>query len=168
MGEITVRAATEDDVPAITDIYNHEVLHGTATFDTEPKTLEDRVRWFRETNRPPHCVIVAEDGGLVAGWGCLHPFHARAAYRFSTEDSVYIHRDRRGEGIGKLILAGLVERARRAGFHTVLAGMSEGNEASVRLHRSFGFELIGVQREVGYKFERWLDVTWMQKMLAKS
>jgi len=165
MGEITVRKATEADVRAITDIYNYEILHGIATFDIEPKTLEDRLLWFRETQQPPHCVIVADDGTAVAGWGCLHPFHTRAAYRFTTEDSVYIHYDRRGEGIGKLILARLIELAREGGFHTIMAGMSEGNEASVRLHQRFGFELVGVQRQVGYKFERWVDVTWMQKML---
>lgn len=163
--EVRVRPGTEEDVPAILEIYNYEVLHGTATFDIEPKTLVDRLAWFRETSRPPHCVVVADDGSAVVGWGCLHPFHARAAYRFTTEGSVYVHQHRRGEGIGKLILAELIERAREGGFHTVLAGMSEGNEASVRLHASFGFELIGVQREVGYKFERWIDVTWMQKML---
>jgi L-amino acid N-acyltransferase YncA len=166
MGDITVRDATEKEVPAITEIYNHEVLNGTATFDTEPKTLEDRLLWFRETQQPPHRVIVAEDGTTVVGWGCLHPFHTRAAYRLTTEDSVYIHQDRRGEGIGILILERLIELARLGGFHSIMAGMSEGNEASVRLHQRFGFELVGVQREVGYKFERWLDVTWMQKMLA--
>lgn len=165
MGEITVRVATEDDVPTILDIYNHEILHGAATFDIEPKSLGDRLEWFRETQQPPHCVIVADDGLMVAGWGCLHPVHTRAAYRFTTEDSVYIHQDRRGEGIGKLILAHLIELARLGGFHSIMAGMSEGNEASVRLHQRFGFELVGVQRQVGYKFERWIDVTWMQKML---
>ncbi len=165
MGDIPVRPATESDVPAILEIYNYEVRHGTATFDIEPKTLQERLLWFRETQRPPHCVIVADDGAAVVGWGCLHPFHTRAAYRFTTEDSVYIHHERRGEGIGKLILAHLIEQARLGGFHTVMAGMSEGNEASVRLHKRFGFEVIGVQREVGYKFERWIDVTWMQRML---
>ena len=165
MGEITVRHATERDVPAITEIYNYEVLNGTATFDLEPKSLEDRLKWFHQTQRPPHCVVVADDGTSVVGWGCLHPFHTRAAYRFTTEDSVYIHQDRRGEGIGKLILERLIEQAWLGGFHTIMAGMSEGNEASVRLHERFGFELVGRQREVGYKFERWLDVTWMQKML---
>jgi L-amino acid N-acyltransferase len=168
MGEPTVRLATEADVPAITEIYNHEVLHGTATFDTEPKTLEDRLAWFRETQQSPHCVVVADDGGAVVGWGCLHPYHTRRAYRFTAEDSVYTHKDRRGQGVGKRILTDLIERAREGGFHTVLAGMSEGNEASIRLHKRFGFEMIGVQREVGYKFERWLDVTWMQLMLGGS
>ena len=166
MGEITIRYATEKDVPAIAAIYNYEVLNSTATFDIEPKTLEDRLLWYRETQQPPHCVIVAEDRGTVAGWGCLHPFHTRAAYRFTAEDSVYIHQDRRGEGIGALILGRLIELARLEGFHSIMAGMSEGNEASVRLHERFGFEHIGVEREVGYKFERWIDVIKMQKMLG--
>jgi L-amino acid N-acyltransferase YncA len=166
MDEITVRVATEKDVPATAEIYNYEVLHGTATFDIEAKSLQERLQWFRETQKPPHCVIVADNRGTVVGWGCLHPFHTRAAYRLTTEDSVYIHQDRRGEGIGILILERLIELARLGGFHSIMAGMSEGNEASVRLHQRFGFELVGVQREVGYKFERWIDVTWMQKMLA--
>src|SRR5687768_7404684 len=108
MGEPIVRLATEADVPPIADIYNHEVLHGTATFDTEPKTLEDRLAWFRETQKPPHCVVVADDRGTVVGWGCLHQFHTRPAYRFTTEDSVYIHKDHRGRGIGSLILPRLI------------------------------------------------------------
>ena len=104
---ITVRDATKADVPTILDIYNYEVLHGTATFDIEPKTLADRLIWFRETQRPPHRVIVVDDGAGVAGWGCLHPFHTRAAYRFTTEDSVYIHQNRRGEGIGSGVVVDL-------------------------------------------------------------
>jgi L-amino acid N-acyltransferase len=166
MRETIVRIATEKDVPAITEIYNYEVLNGTATFDTKPKTLQDRLLWYRETQQSPHCVIVADDLGTVVGWGCLHPFHTRAAYRFTTENSVYIHQDRRGEGIGKLLLAQLIELALLSGFHSIMAGMSEGNEASVRLHERFGFEHIGVEREVGYKFERWIDVIKMQKMLG--
>jgi phosphinothricin acetyltransferase len=160
-----VRMATEADVPAILDIYNHEVVHGVSTFDLEPRTLEDRLEWYRRTQEHPHVVIVAEEAGEVVGWGCLHQFHARAAYRFTTEDSVYIHQDHRGKGLGKLILARLVQIARENGFHSVMAGVSQGNPVSVRLHEGFGFEAIGVQRQVGYKFERWLDVSWFQLML---
>ena len=163
---ILIRPATEEDVPAIRDIYNYEVLNGVATFDLEPKTLEDRLRWFRETNAHPHIVLAAEDGGEIVGWGCLHQFHARAAYRFTTEDSVYVHHDHRGRGIGKLVLGELVKAAGERGFHSVMAGVSEGNEVSIRLHTSFGFQVWGTQREVGYKFDRWLDVTWLQLMLG--
>lgn len=167
MGSVTIRPATEADVPAIAEIYNYEIMNGWATFDLEPKSLEDRLQWFRETQHP-HCVIVADDAGEVAGWGCLRPFRTKAAYRFTAENSVYIHQDRRGNGIGGLILARLVEIGRTNGFHSIIAGISENNEASVRLHRRFGFTDVGTEREVGYKFERWLDVTWMQLMLSEA
>ena len=159
-----VRPATEADVPAILGIYNEAILHSTATFDIEPQTLEGRLRWFRETKHP-HCVIVAEVEGGVVGWGCLRSFRARVAYRFTTEDSVYIHEDHRGRGIGALLLGELIGRAKKGGFHSVMAGMTEGNPASEALHRRFGFVEAGRDREVGYKFERWLDVVWMQLML---
>jgi phosphinothricin acetyltransferase len=166
MANIVIRPATEADVPAITDIYNYEVLNGWATFDLEPKTLEDRLQWFRETQHP-HSVIVADDGGEVAGWGCLRPFRAKEAYRFTAENSVYIHQDHRGHGVGKLILARLIDKGRESGFHSIIAGISQDNPASDRLHQSFVFEIVGTEREVGYKFERWLDVTWWQLMLAE-
>ena len=161
---VIVRTATEADIPAITEIYNYEVLNGWATFDIEKKTLEDRLAWFRET-QPPHAIVVAEEDGIVVAWGCLRPFRAKAAYRFTAEDSVYVHQDHRGRGYGRLVLARLVEMAREGGFHSIIAGIAEGNPASDRLHTAFGFQPIGTEREVGYKFERWLDVTWWQLML---
>ncbi len=159
-----VRSATETDVPAVLDIYNEAIVHSTATFDIEPQTLEERLQWFRETKHP-HCVIVAEEEGRVIGWGCLRSFRDRVAYRFTAEDSVYIHEDYRGRGIGVLLLAELIARAKEGGFHSVMAGMTEGNPASEALHKRFGFVDAGRNREVGYKFERWLDVVWMQLML---
>ena len=159
-----VRSATEADVPAVLDIYNEAILHSTATFDVEPQTLEERLQWFRETKHP-HCVIVAEVEGRVVGWGCLRSFRARVAYRFTAEDSVYIHEDYRGRGIGVLLLGELIERAKKGGFHSVMAGMTEGNPASEALHKRFGFVEAGRDQEVGYKFERWLDVVWVQLML---
>jgi phosphinothricin acetyltransferase len=160
----TVRAAVESDVPAITEIYNYEVLNGWATFDIEPKTLEDRLAWFQET-QPPHGIIVAEESGKIVAWGCLRPFRTKAAYRFTVENSVYVHQGHRGARYGRLVLARLIEMAREGGFHSIIAGIAEGNPASDRLHRSFGFELVGTERDVGYKFERWLDVSWWQLML---
>jgi phosphinothricin acetyltransferase len=159
-----VRPATEADVPAILEIYNEAVLHTTATFDIEPQTLGERLRWFRETKHP-HCVIVAEKAGEVVGWGCLRGYRPKAAYRFTAENSVYVHEDHRGRGVGALLLAALVERAKTGGFHSVMAGIAEGNPASEALHRRLGFTEAGRDREVGYKFERWLDVVWMQLML---
>ncbi len=159
-----VRSATETDVPAILDIYNEAILHSTATFDIEPKTLEERLQWFRETKHP-HCVIVAEEDGQVVGWGSLRSYRPKVAYRFTAENSVYVHEDHRGRGIGALLLGELIERAKESGFHTLMAGVTEGNPVSEALHKRFGFVEAGRDRQVGYKFERWLDVVWMQLML---
>jgi L-amino acid N-acyltransferase YncA len=164
--EILVRPATEADVPAIRDIYNHEVLHGTATFDTEPKTLEDRLAWFRELRDSPYAVLAAEVDGETVGWGCLQPYRPRPAYRFTTEDSVYVHQDWRGRGIGKAILSRLVEIARENGLRNIVAAIAEGHLDSEALHSRFGFEHTGRLRKVGYKFEQWLDVVFMQLTLA--
>lgn len=164
---VTIRTATEADVPAILDIYNEAILHTTATFDVDPQTLDARMQWFRETKHP-HCVIVAEDEGGVVGWGCLRGYRPKVAYRFTAEDSVYVHEDHRGSGLGSLLLAELVERAQAGGFHSLMAGIAEGNPASEALHKRFGFVEAGRDREVGYKFERWLDVVWMQLMLPSG
>ncbi|MEO6198107.1 MAG: N-acetyltransferase family protein [Dehalococcoidia bacterium] len=161
----SIRPATEADVPAITDIYNYEVLNGWATFDLEPKSLEDRLDWFREIQHP-HSVTVTEEDGVVLGWGSLKPFHARLAYRFTAEESVYIHQAHSGRGIGSLLLGHLIELARDRGFHSIMAGISQDNPASDRLHQRHSFTLVGTEREVGYKFERWLDVSWYQLLLS--
>lgn len=161
-----VRPATEADLPAILDIYNHAVLHSTATFDEEPRALEDQRRWLRE-HAHPYAVVVAVSGDRVAGWASLSPFHARPAYRFTAEDSVYVHPEHRGRGIGGLLLAELLSLARGNGFHTVVARITGGNDASVRLHARLGFEHAGTEREVGYKFGQWLDVTVMQAVVDR-
>ena len=160
----TVRAATEADVPAIRDIYNEAVLNTTATFDIAPKSLEDRLAWFRETQHP-HCIIVAEEDGEVVGWACLRTFRTKPAYRFTAENSVYIHADHRGRGVGALLMRELVELGKRNGFHSIIAGIAEENPASEALHERFGFVRVANEREVGWKFERWLDVYWYQLML---
>jgi L-amino acid N-acyltransferase YncA len=161
---ITVRAATEDDMRAVGEIYNGEIANGYATFDIEPKPLEDFLQWLDEA-ASPFCFLVAEDAGKIVGWGLLKPFRTRAAYRFTVEDSVYVLPEYQWRGVGRAILTRLVELAREAGFHTLLAGISVPNEASERLHASVGMEKIAHEREVGYKFERWIDVVWYQMML---
>ena len=163
--ELTVRPATEDDVLAILDIYNHAILNSTATFDIEPQTPAEKRAWLRETAFP-YVVLAAEREREVVGWACLRPFRQKAAYRFTAEDSVYARGDCLGQGIGSLLMKPLLEAAAANGFRTVIAGIAGNNPASVRLHKRFGFETIGIEREVGYKFERWIDVTWMQKMLG--
>ena len=167
MDQTIVRPATEDDLPGILEIYNDAIINTTATFDTEPQTLEEKREWLRETSYP-YVVLVAERDGQIVGWASLRRFRQKVAYRFTAEDSVYIRADLLGQGIGSLLMKSLMQSAVDNGFRTVIAGIAGDNPASLRLHRQFGFALVGVEREVGYKFERWIDVKWMQKMLGEE
>jgi phosphinothricin acetyltransferase len=164
MHDFTVRGATAVDQRAILDIYNDAVLHSTATFDLEPRTWEEQQQWADE-HRLPYRVLVAVVGETVAGWGSLSPFRARPGYRFTAEDSVYVHEDFRGRGIAAALLERLIEAAQQGGFHSIMALIDGDNEVSVRLHERFGFRHVGRFPEVGFKFGRWLDVVHMQKML---
>ncbi len=161
----TICPAEDADLPAIADIYNDAVLNSTATFDVQPWTPERRDQWFREHSHP-YAVLVAVRGDDVVGWAALSPFQRKPAYRFAGETSLYVRADLRGEGIGAILLARLLDVAARNGFHSVLARIVGDNPVSLRLHRRFGFRRVGVEREVGYKFDRWLDVIVVQKLLA--
>lgn len=160
-----IRPAEAGDLPAIAEIYNDAVLHSTATFDVEPWTEGEQVRWLRDHGHP-YAVLVAGREGEVMGWASLGPYRVKPAYRFTTEDSVYVRSDVQGGGIGALLLARLLEVAAGNGFHAVIARVAGGNPGSERLHRRLGFRRVGVEREVGRKFERWLDVVVMQKVVA--
>lgn len=159
-----LRPATRADLPIINAIYNHYVLHSTATYQTVPSTEREREEWF-EVHGEKHPVIVAELDGAVVGWGSLSKFHPRQAYENSVEDSIYLHHDVRGRGLGSLILAELLRLAREIGHHTVLGGADGSQAASIALHLKFGFEKVSHLKEVGFKFGKWLDVVWLQKML---
>ena len=162
---MSVRSATLDDAEAIRKIYNAEVVGSTHVFDLVPRTIEEQRRWLGERSGA-HAVVVATDGhGRVRGFGSLSPFRDRPAYRTTVEDSVYVRDDQRGQGVGRLLLADLVERARAHGFHAVFARIVGGHEASIALHVALGFEVAGVEREVGRKFGRWLDVVVMERLL---
>ncbi len=163
---ITIRPAIAADLPGILEIYNDAVLHTTATYDYEPRTLEQRRQWFEDHQRDHYAVFVAiDETGRIVGWSALNPYHARPGYRFTTENSVYIAADRRGQGIGKQLLEPLIEAARTRGLHVIIAAIDATNEASIRLHTRFGFEQAGHFKQVGFKFGRWLDVIYMQKIL---
>ena len=153
-----VREATPSDLPAISAIYDEQVLHGTATFDTEPKTPAERRAWFEEHPRDRYPVIVAEEAGEVLGWARLQPWSVRCAYARSAENSVYVRKDARGRGVGKELLAALLDRARASGICVILARIADGNPASLRLHGRAGFRPVGTMRRVGEKFGRILDV----------
>jgi phosphinothricin acetyltransferase len=159
-----LRAATAADLAAINDIYNHYVLTSTCTYQTEPSTAAEREAWFA-AHGAKHPVIVAEAGNRVVGWGSLSKFHQRSAYENTVEDSVYLHHEARGQGLGSALLRELIARARTLGHHTMMGGISADQSASLALHRKLGFTEVARLREVGFKFGRWLDVVWMQRML---
>jgi phosphinothricin acetyltransferase len=164
MPGITIRLATTADLDAINDIYNHYVLNSTCTYQTEPESIEARRAWF--TNHgPAHPITVAEQSNRIAGWASISRFHARAAYSRSVENSVYVHPDRQRQGIGRALLTDLIDRARALGHHTIIAGIDAEQAPSVAIHAAHGFEQVALLKEVGFKFNRWLHVIYMQKML---
>jgi len=162
---ITVRPATADDVAAITEIYNEAILTTTATFDTEPKSEADRLVWF-ESHDDRYPVIVAEDAGRVVGWASLSRWSDRCAYRETAETSFYVLQQARGRGAGKRLKEHIIAEAKRIGFHSIIARVAEGSDASLHINQSYGFEHVGVLRELGFKFGRRLDVHVFQLMLS--
>jgi phosphinothricin acetyltransferase len=158
------RLATIDDAEATRVIYNVEVTESTVTFDLVPRTLAEQREWLTARSGA-HAVLVAEAGDEVVGFASFSPYRDRPAYSTSVEDSVYVRRDQQGKGVGKLLLAELITLATSHGFHAMLARIVGGHDASIALHRSLGFEVVGTEREVGRKFGRWLDVLVMQKLL---
>ncbi len=161
---VAVRLAGPDDAEAIRAIYNLEVTESTVTFDLVPRSLADQLAWLEEHDGV-HPAVVAELDGEVVGFGSLGPYRSRPAYATTVEDSVYVRRDLRGAGCGRAILAELVRLGTVHGFHAVMARIVGGHEASIGLHTACGFALVGVEREVGRKFGRWLDVVVMQRLL---
>lgn len=160
-----VRTAALDDAEAIAAIYNVEVLETTATFDLEPRTLDAQRRWLLERSGA-HVVLVTEsDDGEVIAFASLSPYKERPAYSTTVESSVYVHRDFRGQGVARELMSALLETARSHGFHSAVARVADSQEPSLALHESLDFRLVGVEREVGRKFGRWLDVSVMQVML---
>ena len=162
---ITVRHATENDLPQILDIYNDIILHTTAVYYYEPHTLEMRKAWFEGRQREGFPVFVAEEDGVVLGLSSIGPFRVPTAYQFSVENTVHVAATARGKGIGKLLMPPIIEAARQMKMHTIIAGIDATNEVSLHLHKSFGFEEVAHFKQVGYKFDRWLDLKFLQLML---
>ena len=162
---IQIRPALEQDLEAMLEIYNDVIVNTTAVYDYQPHTLEMRRQWFRIKEAQGFPVFVAAEDGKVVGFSSIGPFRAWAAYKYSVENSVYVAADQRGKGIGKLLIAPLIEASVQLNMHTIIAGIDATNEASIMLHRSFGFKEVAHFKQVGYKFGRWLDLTFMQLLL---
>ncbi len=165
MGDISIRLATIADAEAILEIYNHEVVHTVATFDLVARSLDEQRQWLTARSGAFAAIVAISDNAVV-GFGSLSPYKERPAYRTSVEDSVYVHTSHQGRGIGKLLVTELLNVARVSGFHAVFARITASSTASRGLHSSCGFHLVGIEQEVGRKFNRWLDVALMQIVLA--
>jgi len=161
---ITLRQAAESDLAAINEIYNHYVRHSTCTYQETPESLAGRRRWFRQ-HGGQHPVIVAEEDGQVAGWGSLSAYHARSAFRHTVENSIYIHPQQLGRGLGSQLLRELIVQARRLGHRALIAAIEADQPASLALHRKFHFEQVGQLKQVGLKFGRWLDLIYLELLL---
>lgn len=162
---ILVRHATEKDIPEMLSIYNDIILNTTAVYDYKPHTLEMRQTWFKTKQEQGFPVFVADLEGKVAGFSSIGPFRAWAAYKYSVENSVYVSAEKRGMGIGKLLIPPLIEAAKQLQMHTIIAGIDATNDVSIWLHKRFGFEETAHFKQVGYKFGRWLDLKFLQLML---
>jgi len=159
------RLVERRDADAVRAIYNVEVLESTVTFDLVPRSFAEQVAWIDEHSGGHPAIVAVDPDGEIGGFASLSPYRPRPAYATTVEDSVYVRRDLRGRGVGRLLLGDLVELARDHGFHSVVGRIVGGHEASIALHTSCGFDQLGTEREVGRKFNRWLDVILMQKML---
>lgn len=161
-----IRAAGEADLPAILAIYNDAVEHTTAIWNETKSDLEGRRTWWLEKTARGFPLLVAEAGGTVAGYATYGDFRPFQGYRFTVENSVYVRKDLRGNGIAAALMAALIEKASEQGLHAMVAGIEAGNTASIRLHERCGFREVARMPEIGFKFGRWLDLVLMQKMLG--
>ena len=167
---LVVRPAVVADAEAIRSIYNYEVENTTATFDLVARTIDDQRQWLTARSGAFAALVAApvENPSDVVGFASLSPYKERAAYRTTVENSIYVQRDAHGRGVGRFLLEHLLDVAESSGFHSVMARIEVGGDASQALHRACGFELVGVEREVGRKFNRWLSVAMMQCLLPRS
>jgi phosphinothricin acetyltransferase len=167
MATIPIRPAESGDLAAITSIYEHAVRHGTASFETDPPDQAEMARRYQALRAGGYPYLVVELEGTLAGYAYAAPYRARPAYRWSVEDSIYIAPQVQRRGIGRALLNGLLVEAEAAGFRQMIAVIGDSaNDASIELHRSAGFRMVGTFDNVGYKFDRWLDSVLMQRPLG--
>jgi L-amino acid N-acyltransferase YncA len=159
---VRIREAVENDLTQMLAIYNDVIINTTAVYDYQPHTLAMRQTWFNSKKEQGFPVFVAEENGNVLGLSSIGPFRAWAAYQYSVENSIYVASEARGKGIGKMLMPPIIDAARQLKMHTIIAGIDAGNEASIKLHRYFGFEEVAHFKQVGWKFDRWLDLKFFQ------
>jgi phosphinothricin acetyltransferase len=160
-----VRLAQLIDAESIRAIYNAEVTGSTATFDLVPRTSEEQMAWLADHRGPYPAIVAVAADDTVLGFGSLSEYKDRPSYATTVENSVYVDADHRGAGVGRALLDQLIDLATQHGFHSVIARIGGDNLASIALHQACGFAMVGVEREVGRKFSRWLDVTVLQRLI---
>lgn len=166
LARVKTRLATRDDAESLRHLYNPFVTGSTVTFDMVPRSLEDQLQWLDEHSGAHPALVAVDDHDEIRGFASLSPYRSRPAYRTSVEDSVYVDPEVQGQGVGRLLLGEIVAMAEAHGFHAVMARIVDGHEASIALHKSCGFGLVGIERQVGRKFGRWLDVALMQLLVG--
>jgi phosphinothricin acetyltransferase len=157
--------ATEADLPGLVQIYNEVIATSTAVYSSTPVTVEERRLWWQTRTGQGYPVLIAHDAGGVCGFATFGDFRAWPGYRFTVEHTVHVRADGRSRGVGTALVQALFPRARALGKHVMIAGVDAANAASIRFHERLGFEQAARLREVGYKFDRWLDLVFMQRML---
>ncbi|AGB78084.1 sortase-like acyltransferase [Enterobacteriaceae bacterium strain FGI 57] len=162
---MSIRFATKEDCAAIAEIYNHAVVHTAAIWNDKTVDTDNRIAWFEARQFAHFPVLVSEENGVVTGYSSYGDWRAFDGFRHTVEHSVYVHPDHQGKGLGRALLAALIEEARRRGKHVMVAGIEAQNAASLHLHETLGFITTGQMPQVGTKFGRWLDLTFMQLQL---
>jgi L-amino acid N-acyltransferase len=161
-----IRDAVQADFDQITAIYNEVLTHSTAIYNDRPATVEERISWWRSRLAQGFPVLAAADGARIIGFASFVDFRAWPGYRFTVEGTVHIHADGRGQGVGTELLKAILARAKALGKHIMIAGVDSENAASLRFLERFGFERAGCLREVGYKFDRFLDLVFLQYWIS--
>lgn len=160
-----IRPATQADLPAILEIFNHAILHSTAVYSYEPYTPIQLEAWFEEKQVNNFPVLVSTLQNEVTGFVTYGTFRLRPAYKYSMEHSIYVHPNYRQQGIAKLLMKQIIEVAIQANLHTLIGGIDAENVVSIHFHKEFGFKEVGNLKQVGYKFGKWLDLVFMQLIL---
>jgi phosphinothricin acetyltransferase len=159
---VTVRNATEEDLPAMLEIYNEIILNTLAVWHEQAHTLAMRKEWFALKKEQGFPVLVAESKGVVLGFATIATFRPWSGFRFTVENSVYVRPENRGQGVAKLLLPALIDAAKQLNIHAIVAGIEATNDISIALHEKFGFIEVAHFKEVGFNFGRWMDLKFMQ------
>ena len=168
MSKVQIVSATTADIPQILEIVNHNILNETCIYDIEERSLETQLAWFENQLNHNYPVIVAKQNHSVLGYASYGQYRPKVGYKFSMEHSIYIHPAHQNQGIGKELLQELIQIASSNNVHVLIGGIDANNLGSIAFHEKFGFEVVGRMNEVGYKFDKWLDLIWMQKTLSPT